>query len=160
MIHQFRTLHRVKKLREDKALRAMQEARREAARAQERLDAARAEVAESEASLPAREAAIYAKIMRQIVGIPAIDGAKERVQALIAEHQRLIDRAARARDRLKRAEEAVEEARAEYGRKRAETEKIETMTEELETRAADEAAAAEEAEIEDLFSTPRKGPAG
>ena len=158
MIAQFHTLQKVKRLREDKALRALQAARREVRTAAERVEAARAAVAESERTLPEREAAIYAKIMEQVVSTAEIDLAKERVQQLMAVHQKLIDKVSRARDHLKRCEDAVETARAAHAARRAEVEKIDTLTEEMALTAANEAVAAEEAEIEELFGVPRARP--
>ncbi|MCL3883307.1 YscO family type III secretion system apparatus protein [Marivita sp. GX14005] len=158
MISQVATLGRVKRLREDKALRAVQATRREVARAGDRLEAARAAVAESATTLPAREAAIYAEIMRRVVGMGAIDDAKERVQALMEAHRRLEDRATRARDHLKRCEAALEVARADHAARRAETEKIDMVADDLAQARAAEVLHAEEAEIEESVSGRRAPP--
>ena len=158
MIAQFRTLQKVKRLREDRALRALQAARRDVRTAAERVETARAAVAKSERTLPEREVAIYAKIMDQVVRTAEIDLAKERVQQLMAGHQKLIDKVSRARDHLKRCEDAAEKARAAHAARRAEVEKIDTMAKDMALAAANEALAAEEAEIEELFSVPRARP--
>ncbi|MFP7674938.1 YscO family type III secretion system apparatus protein [Marivita sp. S0852] len=158
MIAQVATLGRVKRLREEKALRAVQAARREVARAGERLEAARAAVAESAATLPAREAAIYAEIMRRVVGMGAIDDAKDRVQALMEAHRRLEDRATRARDHVKRCEAALDTARADHAARRAETEKIDIVAGELAQERSAAVAQAEEAEIEESVSGRRAPP--
>lgn len=155
MIAQMATLLSVKELREDKAMRALQKARaalhKAEAQAQERARA----VEESAASLPARERAIYAKILGEVVGMDRIDGAKDELRHLQEAHQALIDRLTRARDHVIRCREGLDKARKELRRKQSETEKTAQVLEELRSAAADEAVAQEEAEIEDLFATPR-----
>ncbi|WP_163850655.1 type III secretion system stalk subunit SctO [Pseudooceanicola aestuarii] len=158
MIRQFRMLERVKKLREDKALRALMAARAQLAEAETRHQALIAEVTQSAATLPDRERAIFDRILQQVVGMGAVDDAKDEVLHLLAEHQKLIDRRDRAGDRVIRAREAVTAAQAELKRKQQEVEKIGTLTEDLAAELAEAQIAAEEAEIEDLFSRPRPAP--
>ena len=152
MIEQFKVLQNVKQLREDKALRALQTARAEVERAKARLRNAREAAEESGRTLPAREAQLYAEIMQRIVGLDDVDLVKERVLALMEDHQRMLDKVTRAQDHVKRSEDAAEKARTEYRAKQADTEKINTITAEMTAQAALAAVAAEETEIEDLFS--------
>ncbi|MFN3146710.1 MAG: type III secretion system stalk subunit SctO [Paracoccaceae bacterium] len=158
MIRQFKVLQSVKKMREDRALRELMKAREDLRKAEERLQDAITAVEDSARTLPDRERAIYAEILRKIVGLPDIDSAKDRVLALQMDHQRLIDRRGRAEDHVKRMQEALVEAQAEYRRKQQEVEKIDTLLERMIREAAEEATAKEEAEIEELFSKPGKRP--
>lgn len=155
MIEQFRVLQNVKQLREDKALRALRNARAEVDRAKERLQAASEAAEESTRTLSEREAKLYAEIMQQVVGLDDVDLVKDRVMALMQEHQRILDKVTRARDRVQRAEDAAETARANYRAQQAETEKINTITEEVVEEMAAAALEAEEAEIEELFGKSR-----
>lgn len=154
MIQQFRMLQKVKRLREDKALRALQAARRAVQEAIERRDRIAAEVTESAATLPAREKAIYQEILGKVVGMGAVDSAKDNVLHILSEHQKLVDRRDRASDHVRRCEEKLVEAQAELRAKQAEVEKTDTITDEMAQALAEEEVAKEEAEIEDLFSRP------
>lgn len=158
MISQFRTLGKVKALREDKALRALQKARVILREAQERLAALDAEVSESRATLPARERALFISVLGQTVGIPAIDEVKENVLDLYRRHQELEDRRDRARDHVKRCEQALDAARKDLRLRQQDTEKITTVTTELVEAMNSEQLAREEIEIEDAFSRPKPKP--
>ena len=158
MIAQFQIIGQVKKLREDKALRELDAARKALEKAQARTEALTAEVEESARTLPAREQAIYDVILTKIVGMSDVDDAKAQVQRLLEDHQKLIDKRDRAREHVVRCEKLVTEARAELVKRQGEVEKIETLTYDLIQEAAAEAVAAEEAEIEDLFARPSVGP--
>lgn len=155
MMQQYHMLQRVKKLREDKALRALEAARAKLREAHERHEALKHEVEESAATLRPREDKIYEKIIGKTVSLGAIDAVKEEVLHMLAEHQRLIDRRDRAADRVVRAQEALAEAQLEFRRRQQEVEKIDTVTEEKQREIDEEAVMKEEAEIEDLFSRPR-----
>lgn len=155
MIKQFRTLQKVKKLREDKAMRALQAARATLADACRRRDELTAKVTQDAETLPARERQAYQRIIDKVVNMGDVDDVKEEVLHLLAEHQKLIDRRDRARDHVVRCEEKLKEARAELKRKQQEVEKIDTITDELAAEIAEEETAKEEIEIEDLFSRPR-----
>ncbi len=154
MIPQFKMLTTVKKLREDKALRALQTARSALRKAEEKAERLRIEAEESTRTLPIRETEIYDRIMRKVVGLGAVDEAKERMLLMLEEHQNLLDRRDRAFEYVKRCEQKVEEARKELRKRQADVEKIETITNDLIETAEAEAIAKEEAEIEDLFSKP------
>jgi flagellar biosynthesis chaperone FliJ len=158
VISQFRMLGKVKTLREDKALRALQKARTILREAEARLAALEAEVANSAASLPARERALFVPVLGQTVGMPDIDVVKENVLDLHRQHHELEDRRDRARDHVKRCEQALEAARKELRIRQQDVEKITTVTDELVTAQAADQLAREEIEIEDAFSRPKPAP--
>lgn len=155
MIPQFRTLTKVKKLREDKAMRALEAARAAHRKAVERAEALSAEAEESTRTLSARERSLYDAILLKVVGMGAVDEVKDRVLELMNDHQALLDRRDRAWDHVARCEAKVVEARIELRRRQADVEKIVTITEELVQADLAEKTAKEEIEIEDLFSRPR-----
>ena len=158
MISQFRTLGKVKALREDKALRALQKARIILREAEERLAALEAEVEESRTTLPARERALFVSVIGQTVGKPAIDDVNQNVLDLHRQHQELEDRRDRARDHVKRCEQALEAARTDLRLRQQDTEKITTVTQELVDAFNNDLLAREEIEIEDAFSRPKPKP--
>jgi Type III secretion protein YscO len=158
MIPQFRMLTKVKKLREDKAMRALEAARAAHRKAVERAEALTAEAEESTRTLPDRERALYDAILQKVVGMGAVDEVKERVLQLMNDHQALLDRRDRAWEHAARCEAKVVEARVELRRRQADVEKIVTITDELVQADIAEKTAKEEIEIEDLFSRPKKQP--
>jgi chromosome segregation ATPase len=158
MIRQFRMLGKVKSLREDKALRALQKARTVLRDAEARLSQLEEEVLHSKATLPARERALFVPVIGQTVGMPDIDDVKENVVALHRDHQALEDRRDRARDHVLRCQEALVAAQAELRMRQQDTEKITTVTGELVAAADAEQVAREEIEIEDAFSRPKPRP--
>lgn len=158
MITQFRMLGKVKKLREDKALRALQKARTVLREAEERLAMLEVEVAQSAASLPARERALFVPVLGQTVGMPDIDVVKGKVLELHQQHHELEDRRDRARDHVKRCEQALEAARKDLRIRQQDVEKIGTVTDELVSARDADLLAREEIEIEDAFSRPKPPP--
>jgi chromosome segregation ATPase len=156
MIPQFRMLTKVKKLREDKAMRALEAARAAHRKAVDRAEALTAEAEESARTLPARERALYDAILQKIVGQSAVDEVKEQVLVLMNDHQALLDRRDRAWEHVARCEAKLADARAELRRRQADVEKIVTITDELVQADAAEKLAKEEIEIEDLFARPTK----
>ena len=155
MIIQFRMLREVKTLRQDKAMRALEAARRALSEAEERAEALSRLVEESAASLPDRERALFAPILGKAISTEDVDEVKTRVLALIEEHQRLSDRRDRARDHVRRCHERLSAARVELRKREAECEKIDTLLDKMWRGAQDALTAREEAEIEDVFSRPR-----
>jgi hypothetical protein len=158
MIKQFRVLQKVKKLREDKAMRALQKARATLREAEERRAALARDVQASAETLPQRERDIYAAFMRTPVGMEVIEEAKENVLHLRADHQKLVDRRDRAADHVVRCEQALAAARKELRTRQQDCEKIDTVTDELVLTAETDATAREEIEIEDAFSRPKPRP--
>jgi chromosome segregation ATPase len=158
MIPQFRMLTKVKRLREDKAMRALEAARAAHRKAVERAEALTAEAEESTRTLPDRERALYEVILQKVVSMGAVDDVKDSVLQLMNDHQALLDRRDRAWDHVARCEAKVAEARVELRHRQADVEKIVTITDELVQADLAEKTAKEETEIEDLFSRPRKPP--
>lgn len=158
MIPQFRTLTKVKKLREERATRALEAARATHRKAVERAEALTAEAEESTRTLADRERAVYEAILQKVVVMAEVDEVKDRVLQLMNDHQALLDRRDRAWEHVARCEAKVVEARAELRRRQADVEKIETITEELVQADLADWTAREETEIEDLFSRPRVQP--
>lgn len=156
MIAQFRTLGKVKQLREDKALRALEKARAALTEAKSRASELEQEVARSAASLPERERAVYRPVLNRTVTMPDLDDAKVKVLALITDHRAVCDRRDRALEYVIRCEKRLEEARLHLRQRQAETEKIGTLLNEMLETADAEAIAQEEAEIEDLFARPQR----
>lgn len=155
MMAQFRMLQKVKRLREDKALRALEKARAALREAEARRDALDAELTESTATMPARERAIFTQFLKTVVGLDRIDAANGAVLDLRAQHQALADRLDRARDAVRRAEQKLVQARQELRQRQQDTEKIDTVANEVREEIETAAVAREEVEIEDLFSRPR-----
>ncbi len=155
MIGQFRILGKVKALREDKALRALQKARAVLREAEERLARLERELAESLASLPARERGLFVPVLGRTVGMGDIDTVKEQVLDLHRTHHDLQDSRDRARDHVKRCAQALQAARDELRLRQQDSEKIVTVTNELAAQIEAEQTAREEIEIEDAFSRPK-----
>lgn len=155
MIGQMKTLLRVKELKEEQALRAMQVKRQEVDAAQRQRVSAEAEVAESAATLPARETAIYAEILGAIVDQDEIDRIKGRVVQLDKAHTILKDAAERCRHVEHRLEGELETLTLAYRNAQKKRDKFQIVTDDLVLAAAVEAEHKEEIEVEDLFSRPR-----
>ena len=113
MIPQFRMLTKVKRLREDKAMRALEAARAAHRKAVERAEALTAEAEESIRTLSARERGLYETILQKVVSMGAVDDVKEQVLQLMTDHQALLDRRDRAWEHAARCEAKVVEARVE-----------------------------------------------
>jgi hypothetical protein len=155
MIGQMRVLLRVKDLKLDQALRAMQakRAEREAAR-QERVSAENA-VAQSEASYAAREDAIYADIIGKIIGQDGVDETHGRVAQLQKSHAALKDELERALHVEARLEQELQAATAAYFAAQRIRDKFSMITDNLQQEIDTVAEAREEVEVEDLFARPR-----
>lgn len=154
MIPQFKMLTTVKRLREDKALRALEAARAALRKAVEKADRLTAEAEESTRTLADRERRIYEEILQKIVAMSDVDDTKARVLQLLEDHQNLLDRRDRALEYVKRCETKVDQARVELRRRQTDVEKIVTITDDLIATAQAEEVAKEEAEIEDIFARP------
>lgn len=155
MIKQFRMLQKVKRLREDKALRALEKARTALREAETRRERLARELAESRQTLPDRERALYAPVLGQTVSMGRIDDAAQDVLALREGHHRLADRHDRAGDAVVRAQQKLEAARRDLRMRQQEVEKIDTVTDDMVWTLEAESVAREELEIEDAFSRPR-----
>ncbi|WP_378940848.1 YscO family type III secretion system apparatus protein [Mesorhizobium sp. ANAO-SY3R2] len=148
-------LLRVKELKEEQAMRAMQAKRQQFDSAQRQRVSAEADVTESAATLPSRENAIYAEILGKIVDQDEIDQTKGRVVQLEKEHGALKDIAERCRHVEHRLEGELESATLAYRYAQKKRDKFQIVTDDLVSAAAVEAEHREEVEVEDLFSRPR-----
>lgn len=157
MIGQLKTLLKVKSLKEDQALReanAKREAVRKAAEATER---ARASVRESERTLRDREDAIYNRILGKVVGLDAIDETKGRVIQLEKDHGALVDVQERAIHVEARTQTELEAAKEQHRKAVRDRDKYILLTEDAAKVLAAQDLYKEESEIEELFSTGRRG---
>ena len=155
MIRQMKVLLRVKELKEERALRAMQAKRQQFAAAQQQRIGAEADVAESAATIPSRETAIYAEILGEIVDQAEIDRIKGRIVQLEKEHNALKDVAERCRHVEHRLEGELETLTVAFRFAQKKRDKFQIVTDELVLEAAVEAEHKEEVEVEDLFSRAR-----
>lgn len=156
---QFTTLTKVKRLRETKALDALQSARRELTRAEERLAQLAREAEESAAGLPARIHALYGEVIGQVVRQEALDAVKRRAGDLERAHLMLVDRRDRAGHMVEKRREGVREAADAYRHAQRKREKFDDLLADMVRSAAEAETARQEVEVEDLFALPRKRPA-
>ncbi|MGQ3211783.1 MAG: type III secretion system stalk subunit SctO [Shinella sp.] len=150
-----KTLLRVKKLKEEQALSAMQAKRRQLDDARRRRIGAEADVAESAAALPSRENAIYAEILGEVVDQSEIDRIKGRIVRLERDHTVLKDIAERCRHIEHGLEGELVTLTQAYRHAQKKRDKFQIITDDLVLAAAVEVEHKEEIEVEDLFSRPR-----
>lgn len=156
MIDQLKVLLRVKEVKEQQALRALNAKRRQLAEAKLAVETARAQMRASAATLSAREDAIYHTIMSHVVGLDEIEETKGRVQQLEAEHGKLVDaveRAIHVRDRL---EKELADLIEVYRKTVKDRDKYVVLTNELAAELNAKAAERDEIEVEDLFGSRRR----
>lgn len=156
MIGQMTVLLRLKRLKEEQALRAVQAKRREVAEGEAALGEARTIVAASAATLPAREDAIYRAILGTVVELDALDDTRGAVVALLQGHARLEDAAARAAYVLHRLEGELKEDVLVHSRATRMTQKYTLVRDDLVGAAADAATLAEENEVDEMFGNRRR----
>ena len=150
-------LLRVKTLKEAKALREANAKRDAAERAAAEAEKARGTAAESEATMGTRQDAIYHEILGKIVNMTAIEITKSRVVQLEKDHGKLVDAQERAVHVHARAETERDDAIRQHRQSVKARDKYILLTD-REREARDAAAEyREEIEIEDLFSTTRRG---
>jgi hypothetical protein len=156
MMNQMKMLLRVKQLKEEQAFRQVNIKRAQVAQARQQLEAAEAAIRASAAALPEQEAAIWAEVMRRVIALPTIDTVKARVKALQDAHLRLVDAGARARHVLARVEKELSEAIDMHRAAVRTRDKYVVLRDEVVAEWRNLQDQKEEAEVEDLFSTPRK----
>ncbi|MGV8938764.1 MAG: type III secretion system stalk subunit SctO [Allorhizobium sp.] len=156
MILQIKTLLRVKRLKQDQALRTLQQRRRALEEAGSAVRAAEAAVDESLASLPAREDAIFAEMLGRSVKLDEVDKTKARILVLHVEHQLLVDEQQRAVHVEARALRERDEAVIAYRDATKVSDKYTMITEDLVTLQNQAAEAREDGEVEEMFSKPRR----
>lgn len=153
---QFTVLTRVKTLREDKALEALQAARRALSKAVDRHAALKAEAEASAASLPDRIQAVYAEVIGTVVDQDALGTVQQRAAGLESTHLTLVDRCDRAEHVVETKRQAVEAASSAYRLAQRNREKFGDLLDDMLRGAAEEEASRQEIEVEDLFSSPRR----
>ena len=156
MMTKIKMLLRVKQLKEEQAFRALNLKRQQVAQGRADVERTQAAIRDSAASLPAREAAIWAEVMGRVIALTRIDDVKARVKRLEDEHQRLVDAGERARHVLARLEKELAAAAAVHREAVKTRDKYVVLRDEVvaEWRALQDFK--EEAEVEDLFSSPRR----
>lgn len=155
MIRQMRTLLRVKELKHDQALRTMQVKRQQLEAARAAAERARAAVEESAATYAAREDAIYAEILGQVIDQGDVDETHGRVVQLEKDHALLNDALERARHVEARLQGELDAATAAYFQALKIRDKFSLLTDDMQRAADAETEQKEEVEIEDLFSQPK-----
>lgn len=156
MIGQMQVLLRLKTMKEEQALRALQAKRRQVAEGEAAEARARAVVAASAATLAAREDAIYDTILGRVVDLAGLDDTRGAMVQLEKGHARLTDaveRAAHTLHRLKGELDGVAQSHRAATRVR---DKYTLLRDDLRDAAWAEAEAREENEVEELFGTRRK----
>lgn len=149
-------LLKVKRLKEAQALKELAARRRAAEAAARETEAARERERDSARTLPIREDAIYARVMGEVLDLGRLDETRGEVVALERAHRRLCDDTERAVHVEARAREAMEAARKVRLERQRHVDKYVIITD---VRAAEREEAverAEEVEIEDQFSRPRR----
>ena len=159
MIDKFKTLLRVKTLREERLFSELQVKRQQVADANEALARAEEVVRESEMTLPEREEAIYREVYGKVIDLLEVDDVKGRVVDLEKAHERLKDKRERAvhvRDRLVDELQVIKD---DYQKAIRERDKYTIITDGLIQEAVALAEHQEEMEIEDLFAKGKPKPA-
>jgi hypothetical protein len=159
MIGQMNTLLRLKTMKEEQALRTLQAKRRQVADGEAAVATANARVAESAATLPTREDAIYAGILGRVVNLGDLDDTRGAVVDLEKGHARLADAAERAAHVLHRLNGELDTAVGTHRAAVRVRDKYTILRDDLREQADAEANAREEGEIEELFTKGRKDPA-
>jgi hypothetical protein len=159
-LRQYRTLAKVKSLREQKALEALQKARRAELEGEQKVERLTRELAESAATLPDRIDALYRAVIGKTIDLQEIDLVKHRAKQLEADHQKIGDRKARAEHALIALRKQTQEASEAYREAQMDREKYDGLLDDLKREILVAATTKEEAEVEDLFARPRNRIAG
>jgi hypothetical protein len=149
-------LLKIKRLKEEQALKHLAAMRKAAEIAAQERERARAREAESARSLPVREDAVYRKVLGETISLGRLDETRGEIALLERSHQALRDESERAIHVEARALDRVEQARKARLDQQRQVDKYVIITD---LRAAEAAAAeesAEEAEVEDQLSRPRR----
>lgn len=156
MMEQLKVLRRIKELREERAFRAVHAKRLEVMEAEAVHNTAKRAALQSEATLPAREDAIFKPIIRHVVGFDDVETAKADIQVLQKDHTKLVDSAERAAHVKKRLEKQLAEAIEAHRKTMSERDKYVMLSDEVASELKVEAAHREEVDIEDLLISPRR----
>lgn len=155
MIAQLKMLLRVKELKHDQALRAMQAKRQELDAARSAVLLAKARVEESASTYEAREDAIYAEVLGHVIDMDDVDATQGRVVQLEKDHTQLKDALERAIHVEARIEKELEEATAAYAAAVRKRDKFALLKSDAQHTLDAAAEYKEEAEVEDIFARPR-----
>jgi hypothetical protein len=155
MISQIKTLLRIKELKHDQALRAMQVKRQQRDAARDASRRARTEVEESAATYAEREDAIYAEVIGQVIDRGEVDATHGRVVLLEKAHALLKDALERTLHVEARLEAELETATAQYFTALRKRDKFVFIADDMRQQADALAELHEETEVEDLFTRPR-----
>jgi hypothetical protein len=155
MISQIKTLLRVKELKHDQALRAMQVKRQQRDTARDASGRARVQVEESAATYVQREDAIYAEVIGQVIDRGEVDATHGRVVVLEKDHAQLKDALERALHVEARLEAELEAATARYFAALRKRDKFVFIADDMRQAADAVAELHEETEVEDMFARPR-----
>ncbi|MFC0217410.1 YscO family type III secretion system apparatus protein [Pseudochelatococcus lubricantis] len=156
MIRQMKALLRIKELKQEQALNTMharhaqlEQAREATRRAFETAEAFRV-------TIPAREDAVYARVLGRVVGIGSLDDVRADIVAIEHEYTALRDDWDRARQIEARRKEELDEAIAAYRTAVKNRDKYIDITGTMQVEAEEMAALKEEIELEDLFTRPAR----
>jgi hypothetical protein len=149
MITQFASLFRVKQLREEKLLVAVEGKRRTVAEAEGHLERTRLRVAENRRAMAERERAIYARLIGRVTTTQRLERAKDFVRKLERDHQRLVDEERQADAALARLREELRDLRVRHRQSLVERDKYQTTMRRLEAAARITLEVGEEHELEE-----------
>lgn len=158
MIGQMRVLLRVKELRQENAFRAMRMKRAEVDDALRETDQARILVEESAATLPIREQGIYAEVLGRVIDQGEMDETRGKVVLLEKQHAVLKDAWERAQHVQARLEGELQIAVDRYRASSKARDKYIILTDHMQEGLDALDAQREEAEVEDIFGRPKRGP--
>lgn len=152
MIGAITALHRIKSMKRDNALKALQIKRAQKREAEAALERARRSVEDSRNALPGRIDAVYAPVFGTVLDQGDLDDLRGRVLQIEAEHQQLVDSESRAAHIDHRLAGEVASAVAAYAEADKVLEKYTILRTDMLATIVAEAEAKEDAEVEDLFS--------
>lgn len=156
MIGQLKVLLRVKSVKEEQALRALQAKRRQVEDGKVAVASARKREADSKATLSRREDAIYDAILGQVVDLDALDDTRAAVVTLEKDHARLTDNVERAVHVLSRLDKELEGSITSHRFASRVKDKYTLLLDDAREKAETASSVAEENEVEELFGTRRQ----
>lgn len=155
-LRQYGTIAKVKSLREQKALEALQKARQAELEGERKVERLTLELAESAATLPDRIDGLYRAVINKKIDLAEIEMIKHRAKEMEADHQKIADRKARAEHALLALRKKTLETAEAYREAQIDREKYDELLDGLKRELIVVATSKEEAEVEDLFARPRR----
>lgn len=150
MIGQFAPLCRIKELREEKLLAAVEGARRALAAARVEEVEAEKRVRENKPLMAERERAIYAALVGKIATLSDFEKAREAVRKLETAHQKLVEDAREAVQQVKKLEEELADLRSRHRQSVIDRDKYRETRRDLEMQVRKQADFVEELEMEEV----------